>query len=323
MQSYSLIAPAKINLYLEIIGSRPDGYHELVMILQNVGLADKIDLRPNGTDKFRLHCDHPQVPLGENNLACKAAKLMAEQFPDVFANYGGADITIHKQIPVAAGLAGGSVNAAAVLVGLDLMWELGLTQSELQELGARLGSDVPFCIAGGTALATGRGEELDPLPALNDLWVVLAKYRSLEVSTAWAYQTFRQQFGSSYVSDPESLEDRRQRVHSVGMVGAIVRRDKAKIGQLLYNDLERAVLPAHPQVSQLRQALQQPDVLGVMMSGSGPTVFALTQSEAQALQVRELVKAAISDPDLDLWVTSVSTTGIQLASPHPHPPEKP
>lgn len=322
MQSYSLIAPAKINLYLEIIGARPDGYHELVMILQNVGLADKIELRPNGTDKFRLHCDHPQVPLGPNNLAYRAAKLMAEQFPGVFANYGGADITIDKHIPVAAGLAGGSVNAAAVLVGLDLMWNLGLTQLELQELGARLGSDVPFCIAGGTALATGRGEELDPLPALNHLWVVLAKYRSLEVSTAWAYQTFRQQFGSTYVSDPESLEDRRQRVHSVGLVGAIVRRDKAKIGQLLYNDLERAVLPAYPQVSQLRQALQLPGVLGVMMSGSGPTVFALTESEAQALQVLEQVKAAISDPDLDLWVTEVSSTGIQLASPYTHPPEK-
>jgi 4-diphosphocytidyl-2-C-methyl-D-erythritol kinase len=322
MQSYSLIAPAKINLYLEIIGARPDGYHELVMILQNVGLADKIELRPNGTDKFRLHCDHPQVPLGPNNLAYRAAKLMAEQFPGVFANYGGADITIDKHIPVAAGLAGGSVNAAAVLVGLDLMWNLGLTQLELQELGAQLGSDVPFCIAGGTALATGRGEELDPLPALNHLWVVLAKYRSLEVSTAWAYQTFRQQFGSTYVSDPESLEDRRQRVHSVGLVGAIVRRDKAKIGQLLYNDLERAVLPAHPQVSQLRQAMQLPGVLGVMMSGSGPTVFALTESEAQALQVQELVLAAISDPDLDLWVTEVSSTGIQLASPYTHPPEK-
>ena len=178
MRTYSLIAPAKINLYLEILGDRPDGFHELVMVMQSVGLADQIDLRANGTDLFRLHCDDPQVPKDPSNLAYRAAELMQQQFPDAFARYGGAEITIHKRIPIGAGLAGGSANAAAVLVGLDLLWELGLTQSELQELAAMIGSDIPFCVAGGTALATGRGEKLAPLVSLDQLYVVLAKYRS-------------------------------------------------------------------------------------------------------------------------------------------------
>ena len=173
MRSYSLLASAKINLYLEIIGDRPDGYHELAMVLQSIDLADRIDLRAIGTDTIRVRCDHPQVPPDKNNLAYRAADLLAKQFPDALAKYGGVEIAIHKQIPVAAGLAGGSANAAAVLVGMDLLWQLGLTQSELQELGGTLGSDVPFCIAGGTALATGRGDKLSPQPDLGGLSVVL------------------------------------------------------------------------------------------------------------------------------------------------------
>jgi 4-diphosphocytidyl-2C-methyl-D-erythritol kinase len=175
MRAYSLVAPAKINLYLEIIGSRADGYHELAMVMQSVNLADRLDLYANGTDAIRVHCDHPLVPSDQSNLAYRAAELMAKQFPDCFDKYGGVDITVDKQIPVGAGLAGGSTNAAAVLVGLDLMWELGLTQSELQEIGAKLGSDVPFCIAGGTAIATGRGEKISPLPDLDHLVAVLGQ----------------------------------------------------------------------------------------------------------------------------------------------------
>jgi 4-diphosphocytidyl-2-C-methyl-D-erythritol kinase len=313
MRSYSLIAPAKINLYLEILGDRPDGYHELAMVLQSIDLADQIDLRPLGTDRFRVRCTHPQVPQDNSNLAVRAAELMAKQFPNTFAQYGGVEITIHKRIPVAAGLAGGSTNAAAVLVGLDLLWKLGLTQSELEELAARLGSDVPFCIAGGTAIATGRGDQLSSLPSLDRLYVVLGKYRSLTVSTAWAYQTYRQQFGASYTA-PQNLASRTSGVHSGPMVRAITQGDGVQIGQRLYNDLERVVLPAYPQVLQLREAFNRPGVLGAMMSGSGPTVFALCESYNQAQQVKEAVKAALPEPDLELWLARFSSKGIQVAS---------
>ena len=314
MRSYSLLAPAKINLYLEILGDRPDGYHELVMILQSIDLADKIDLRAIGTDTIRVRCEHPQVPTDNSNLAYRAAQLMAQQFPDSFAQYGGVEITIQKRIPVAAGLAGGSTDAAAVVVGMDLLWQLGLTQSELQELAAQLGSDVPFCVAGGTAIATGRGEQLSPLPSLDSLYVVLGKHRSLSISTPWAYQTYRQQFGSSYVKDRQSLETRAQAVHSGAIVKAIIHEDGVQIGQRLRNDLERVVLPEYPEVSQLRQAFQDSGALGAMMSGSGPTVFGLCQSYNQAQQLQQQVRAAIPNPDLELWLTQLCSAGIQVVS---------
>ena len=313
MNSYTLIAPAKINLYLEIIGDRPDGYHELAMVLQSIDLADQIYLRSISTDTIRVRCEHPQVPTDNSNLAYKAAELMATQFSNAFAQYGGVEITIHKRIPVAAGLAGGSTDAAAVLVGLNLLWKLGLTQSELQELAAGLGSDVPFCVAGGTAIATGRGDQLSPLTTTENLYVILGKYRSLTVSTAWAYQTYRQQFGSSYVADPH-LESRARAVHSGPMVKAIINQDQIQIGQRLHNDLERVVMPAYPQVLQLRQAFQNTGVLGTMMSGSGPTVFALCETYNQAQQIHDQVMADVLDSDLDLWVARLSSTGIRVAA---------
>ena len=313
MRSYSLIAPAKINLYLEIIGDRPDSYHELAMVLQSINLADKIDIRSIGIETIIIKCDHPEVPADAGNLAYRAASLLSKEFPDVFARYGGVEITIHKHIPVAAGLAGGSTNAAAVLVGLDLMWELGLTQSELQELGAQLGSDVPFCVSGGTALATGRGERLSPLPNLDHLYVVLAKYKNLSVSTAWTYRTYRQEFGHTYISNSLSQESTGERVHSGPMVSAIAHQDNISIGKLLHNDLEKVVIPEYPQILKLKEAFASQNILGTMMSGSGPTVFALTESLAQAEEVEAAVKAQMADPNLDFWITNFNSTGIIIA----------
>ncbi|MEO3706300.1 4-(cytidine 5'-diphospho)-2-C-methyl-D-erythritol kinase [Trichormus azollae] len=315
MRSYSLIAPAKINLYLEIIRDRPDGYHELAMILQSIDIADQINLQAASTEAIHVYCNHPQVPTDKSNLAYRAAELMARQFPHVFSNFGGIDITVTKRIPVAAGLAGGSTNAAAVLVGIDLLWDLGLTKSELEELGATLGSDVSFCISGGTAIATGRGELLSPLPSLNQIHLVLAKYRSLEVSTPWAYKTYRQEFGNSYVknTEDEDLVPRANAVHSGEMVKAILDKDAVKISQKLHNDLEKVVLPAYPQVLQLRELFaSQEGVLGTMMSGSGPSVFAIVESKAQAEIVKQQIRTAIPDEDLELFVTQTIANGIQI-----------
>ncbi|MDF5713515.1 MAG: 4-(cytidine 5'-diphospho)-2-C-methyl-D-erythritol kinase [Rhizonema sp. NSF051] len=315
MRSYTLIAPAKINLYLEIIGDRPDGYHSLAMVLQSIDLADQINVQVNSTDDIRIRCDHPQVPIDKTNLAYRAAELIVAEFPNAFAQYGGVDITIDKRIPVAAGLAGGSTNAAAVLVGINLLWNLGLTQTELEELGATLGSDVPFCIAGGTAIATGRGEQLSPLLGLDNIYIVLGKYRSLEVSTPWAYKTYRQQYVRSYIKDVESLAARAGAVNSGAMVKAIQKKDALLIAQELRNDLERVVLPTYPQVLQLREMLaSEKGVLAAMMSGSGPSVFALCESQQHAEQVMLQVREKIPNPDLELFVTRMITHGIQIAS---------
>jgi len=318
-----LTAPAKINLYLEIIGDRPDGFHELAMVMQSVALADRLEIvtrtsMAQFTQRIQIRCNHPEVPLDDSNLAHRAASLMLDRFHERLAPLGMIEITIDKHLPIAAGLAGGSSNAAAVLVGLNLLANLGLTQAELCDLATDIGSDIPFCVVGGTAIATGRGEQVTPIASPQELWVVLGKYRHLGVSTPWAYKAFRQQFADRYISDPVGLQQRHDRVHSGSMVEAIIHSDRAAIGQLLYNDLERVVLPVHPSVTALRQALAAgmdgtgAEVLGAMMSGSGPTVFALLETEAQAIALRDRVAATMDDPDLELWVTQCTDRGITV-----------
>lgn len=309
MHSYSLAAPGKVNLHLEIIGDRADGYHELAMILQSIELSDKVTIAPLSTDTIRLHCNHDQVPLNKDNLAFKAAELMVAKFPDAFAQFGGVDITIEKNLPVAAGLAGGSSNAAAVIFGLDLLWDLGLTQPQLQDLGAVIGSDVPFCITGGTAIATGRGEKLDSLSTPEQIYLVLAKYRSLSVSTAWAYQTYRKEFGHTY---PPNLTSAKTKLSATEIIKAIIHKDLEKISKSLHNDLEKVVLPAYEQVANLRRTLEALPNAGVMMSGSGPTVFALCGSQEQGEELQASLKQALPDPDLEVWVTKFSSGGIRV-----------
>lgn len=313
MRLYSLLAAAKINLYLEIVGSRPDGFHELIMVMQSVSLADRITVRSIGTDEIRVQCSHPLVPTDETNLAYRAANLMIQRFPGIVAKLGGVEITLEKQIPVGAGLAGGSGNGAAVLVGLDMLWQLGLTQAELQDLAAELGSDMPFCISGGTALATGRGENLDPLRGIDDLYVVLAKYESEFVSTPWAYQTYRAKFGTTYLADAADFADRQHQVKSGPMVAAIAQQDKAAVGRHLYNDLEKVVLPAHPKTAHLKETMASLGGLGTLMSGSGPTVFTLVESQAEAEALAQGLRTQIPDPDLGVWVAQFWPTGIQLS----------
>ncbi len=311
MRYVSLLAAAKINLYLEILGDRPDGYHELAMIMQSIDLADKLEVRTSRTQIIRVYCQHPEVPKDQTNLAYKAAQLMAKKFPDAFAQYG-VEISLQKNIPVAAGLAGGSSNGAAVLVGLDLVWNLGLTQSQLQQLGAELGSDVPFCISGGTVIATGRGEKLAPLSDLDHLYLVLAKYKNLSISTAWAYQAYREKFDNTYITDTVILEQRKKQLNSGGLVKAIAHKEGGQIGKLLYNDLERVILPAYPQVAKLKDEFIKCNPLGAMMSGSGPTVFALAESKTQAEEIQEKVKTKIADPDLQFWIAKLNSTGMKI-----------
>lgn len=313
MSAYLLTAPAKINLHLEILGDRPDGFHELVMVMQTISLCDRIEVHQNRSGDINLYCQHPEVPLTESNIAYRAAQLMMTRFADLYAEIGGGvDITIEKNIPVAAGLAGGSTDGAAVLVGLNLLWNLGLTQPELQELAAELGSDVPFCIGGGTAIATGRGELLDPLPDLDGIPIVLGKYRNLAVSTPWAYQTYRAQFGENYLQDAASCQARMKQLHSGGIIQAIQQKDLKAIAQELSNDLEKVVLPEFPQVQQLRDCFAKHGAIGTMMSGSGPSVFALCETPAQAEALKSAVATELNDPELALWVTEIASPGIQV-----------
>jgi 4-diphosphocytidyl-2-C-methyl-D-erythritol kinase len=307
MTVYQLLAPAKINLHLEILGLRPDNFHELAMVMQSVELADLVEVKDTVDDRIILHCDVPEVPQDQTNLAYRAAALLRERC----GRQEGVEITLHKRIPMAAGLAGGSGNAAAVLVGLNLLWDLKLTVDQLQSIGAELGSDVPFCISGGTAIATGRGEKITNVSPLQQGAVVLGKYRSLSVSTPWAYEAYRQQFGDSYAVG-EELVAKSQGIHQIKLLEAIEHQDITIIGQLLYNDLEKVVLPEYPLVARLREAFGKTDNVGVMMSGSGPTVFALAKDLEGAESIKQAVRHQIPDLDLELFVTMISSQGVHL-----------
>ena len=298
MQSCVLNAPGKINLYLEITGDRPDGFHSVVMVLQSVELSDRVALTLQ-REGITLSCDRPDVPNDSSNLAYKAAALLKQHCQCA----GGVDIAIEKRIPVGAGMAGGSSDAAAVLVGLNQLWNLGLTELDLQDLAAKLGSDIPFCVRGGTMLAIGRGEQLSPLPDLQPVSLLLAKHRDLSVSTAWAYQSYRQQHAG-------------QRGPISPLLSAIAHQDLPVLARNLYNDLESVVLPLYTQVEDLKASVSSAEgTLGSMMSGSGPTVFGLFGTADAAKAARDSL--ARSHSEVEFWITSTSPAGISMVETQP------
>ena len=284
------------------------------MVMQSIDLADTVTVKERQEPGIGLSCDRPNVPTDNSNLAWKAADLMQRRFPDVAKKRSGITIDLVKRIPMGAGLAGGSADCAAVLVGIDLLWDLGLTKLELQTLAAELGSDISFCVAGGTALCTGRGEIIDPLPGLDNLYAVLAKYEDLPVPTPWAYKTYRAEFESTYPETTTELDRRTEQLRTGSMMNAIVQGDGAAIGKGLHNDLEKVVLPHYPKIQNLRNEFSKTNSLGVMMSGSGSTVFALAQSLAQAEIIEANIRSAIPDSDLEFWITKFCHSGVKLVN---------
>ncbi|MGQ9865011.1 MAG: 4-(cytidine 5'-diphospho)-2-C-methyl-D-erythritol kinase [Pseudanabaenaceae cyanobacterium] len=290
----TVLAPAKINPYLEIRGRRADGYHELALVFQAIGLADRVTVERGDTELIRLRCDDPQLPTDGRNLAWRAAQRMRERFPEI----GGVNLILEKRIPAGAGLAGGSADAAAVLVAMNLLWDLGLTVPELAAMGATLGADVAFCVTGGTALGTGRGEILSPLPSVEGLTMVIAKPRHLSISTPEAYRTFREE-GLLVVRSGEQLH---------GFLAAWGTGNPAAIAPHLFNDLERAVLPHHPEIAALKQQLVARGAIGALMSGSGSAVFGLV-TDAIAGQ-----RLAAGLSDVETWVTHAYRGGITVVA---------
>ncbi|MDR3592703.1 MAG: 4-(cytidine 5'-diphospho)-2-C-methyl-D-erythritol kinase [Negativicutes bacterium] len=266
-----LAACAKINLALDILHKRNDGYHEVAMVMQSIALADGVVLSDRDAG-ISVTTNLAGLDCGPSNLAYRAADLLAA-FSGVRR---GVHIELDKRIPLAAGLAGGSSDAAAVLAGLNRFWGLGLPLAELERLGATLGSDVPFCLRGGTMLATGRGEVLTPLPALPRVWVVLAK-PAVEVSTAWAYQNYRPEAVDAHPDIP-------------GLTACLEKQDLAGVARRLGNVLESVTIPAHPEIAALKQEMIQCGAMACLMSGSGPTVFGLAGDKAQARRIAASLK---------------------------------
>ncbi|RAK16568.1 4-diphosphocytidyl-2-C-methyl-D-erythritol kinase [Anoxybacillus vitaminiphilus] len=259
-------APAKINLSLDVLHKRPDGYHEVKMVMTTIDLADRIELTPLPSDTIRIVSHNRFVPDDHRNLAYQAAKLLKERFNV----RDGVAISIIKTIPVAAGLAGGSSDAAATLRGLNKLWNLGLTLDELAELGAEIGSDVSFCVYGGTAIATGRGEKIEHIPAPPPCWVILAK-PTIGVSTAEVYRNLN--LASIVHPDVDA------------MVKAIKEQDYNKICSLVGNVLEEVTMKMHPEVAQIKEQMKRFGADAVLMSGSGPTVFGLVRHDSRLQRI--------------------------------------
>ena len=261
-------ANAKINLTLDILGMRQDGYHEVAMVMQSVGLFDTVSLEKTSRG-IELTLDEPGLEADGRNLAWKAAQLML----DTSGLKGGVRISLEKRIPIAAGLAGGSADAAAVLRGMDELFELHLSEQELCHLGQSIGSDVPFCILGGTMLATGRGEVLKRLPDLPECYVVLAK-PPISVSTAWAYKNYDES-GAEFHPDNEKIQ---QEIAAENLKG---------VSGLLCNVLESVTIKKYKEISLYKKLMLESGALASMMSGSGPTVFALADSGERAREIAD------------------------------------
>ena len=267
MQDIQVRAHAKINLYLDVVGKRADGYHNLETIFHSIGLYDDVIIRKQKKKGITIHCEHPGVPCDSRNLAYRAAECLSDEVGGI----GGIAIDINKQIPVAAGLAGGSANAAAVLHGVNQLFELGFSQDVLMRLGARLGADVPFCLHGGAALGLGIGDRLTRLPALSDVSLLLLN-PGIEVSTASVFKKLN-----------FSLTTRKKA--GIIIKTYVEKGDVVGIGKNLYNCLEMPVFSEYPEIGALKNELStQARCHGALMSGSGATVFAIMYDEDTARQ---------------------------------------
>ena len=264
MHQLVLQAPAKVNYRLDVIRRRSDGYHDLRMIMQRINLCDQVTLKLVETPGISVCCDHDAVPDGEDNIAWKAAQKLL----DLAGGTGGVLITIQKNIPVAAGLGGGSSDCAAVLLGMNQLLGLGLSRERLMEIGVTLGADVPFFVFQQTALAEGIGERLTPLEGLPSAWIVLVN-PNLPVSTAWVYKNLQLTQQSPLATIPDSFED------------------VAALCSVLSNDLETVTIPAFPVIAEIKKSLLASGALGALMSGSGPTVFGLFADQAAADRAAE------------------------------------
>ncbi len=261
-----LQAPAKINLTLDVTGKREDGYHDVRMIMETVSLYDTINIKKS--DKISLKCNLSYVPTDEKNIAFKAALLFFEKT----GIKGGADIDIFKRIPVAAGMAGGSTDGAAVLKGLNKIYNSPLNRDELYEIASKLGADVPYCIDGRPALAEGIGDILTPLGDMPKTYVLLIK-PGISLSTKWVYS----QLDASKIN---------VRPNTDGAILDLKAGDIYSLSKKMYNVLEEVSAEKYSVIKEIKNKILHLGALGSIMSGSGPTVFGLFDDEQKAIKAK-------------------------------------
>ena len=285
MTQISLKAPAKLNLYLRVLKKRSDGFHNIKTIFERINLVDHIRLRSNKTGKICITCDHPHVPLGPKNLVYKVAQILKEKsgIPH------GVDIDIKKNIPVAAGLAGGSTNAASVLMGLNRLWRLKLSDISMLRIAKQIGSDVPFFLYDSSwAMGVERGDKIRPLKIKRKLWHILVVPR-IKMYTPKVYSRIRiptDQTGAKPANRGGTNVLTKTTDNANILVHKLRNSNIMSISSLLYNDLEKVVLQICPRIKNLKDRLKSLNAKGVTVSGSGPSVYGLTDSEREAKQIQ-------------------------------------
>ena len=279
-----LQAFAKINLGLDVLGKREDGYHEVRMIMQTIRMYDQLDMRKSVEPGIHLTTNKKYIPVDENNLVWRTAKLMM----DTCGIMEGVSIHLHKVIPVAAGMAGGSSDAAATLVGMNRLFHCGLSKEKLMELGVQIGADVPYCVLRGTALAEGIGEKLTVLPPMPDCWILIGK-PGISVSTKYVYTT---------------LDLNTDTVHPDidGMKKALEDGNLYGITERMGNVLQDVTIPAYPEVERIKEQMKTLGAVNAMMSGSGPTVFGIFDNEEKAQEACQKLRESGSCQQVFLTV---------------------
>lgn len=272
MKKLTIQGMAKINLGLDVIRRREDGYHEVKMVMQTLNLCDTLTIEKSDTTSITIQVGNAPLPADENNLIYKSANLLIQH-----CNLSqGVSISLQKEIPIAAGMAGGSTDAAATLLGMNQLFALGLSLEELQKLGVKIGADVPYCLQGGTALSEGIGEILTTLPAAPDCFVVVGK-PEISVSTKYVYENLH---ANSLQYHPDID----------GMVAAITNKDLDGITKRMENVLETVTEKEYPVITDIKDLLKEKGAENALMSGSGPTVFGIFTEEERAREAREALQ---------------------------------
>jgi len=296
-------SPAKINLHLEVIGKREDGFHELAMIMQNIDLADYLEFEINNEGLIKLESDCNDLSLSDDNLIVKSANLLRKKSNIDY----GANIFLRKNIPIGAGLAGGSSNAAATLIGLNKLWNLNLNLETLCSLASTLGSDIPFIINGGIQLCFGRGEILEKLDSTLEYGAILLKNPNVSVSTAETYKKYSNRFCDHYLTDREMIKNIRKNLRNNGLNNLNFDNQHLSIK----NDLQLVVENENDSVKQALYLLSKlENCLTFSMSGSGTTCYALFKDIETAKKELTANSKLFKDKGYDSWVCTFLEKGI-------------
>lgn len=274
MKKIEIDSYSKINLTLNILAKRQDGYHNIETIMQSVNLADRIFIKEE-KEGIRIKCNHPLVPVDTQSLTYRSAEKILNRYRIT----KGVKIEINKKIPLASGMAGGSANSASILVGINKLFALNLSNKDLREIGEELGMDIPFCIQNGTALAYHKGEKVIPLPLINPpLWIIIIN-PGFEIPTKWAYNSL----------DLDRIKKEKNNIEA--MLKALKERELEGIAKNLFNSFEELVIEKYPEIGKIKDRLTEEGALGALMSGSGPTVFGIARNKEQVLRIYEKLKS--------------------------------